>query len=454
MKYILLLITELILYLWVSIACLLPILTIMGKKRMGCSSGEMWKLSINTGKEMWKENIGKYIGTTIIFIVIRISIENNQDKVPMLGELFTNILGVLLISNIISIIIEKVNWYLVSSMLGMEAINFVVKKMLKEKSIERYIPYLAFFLSLGFTILIISIIKIICIIYKDQKRKRIYKKIQLVIRKDLFNRTPNIQVSLDNIFQIQQICEILYYEFYKRYLKVKGINEIKYVTLNGKYKMEWYRKSAKIMKIFVGVCIVWSIFFAEWKEKTGIFLCIVVFLGNVQWLKKNDPDYLAVIAIRYFYDEWGYYVKYQEGDKFVGNVQMIEKSKYHYFVHSFLNIAALGRIVALRDKWNRKNDIENVSNNILELSDIYIRDTVDWVALLPLWISALFEYDVNKKVGNNVCKRLSATCTKKDEKLNLEVFLYSFWLSIIRKMPNDENGKFIMNFMNYIINQE
>ena len=62
---------------------------------------------------------------------------------------------------------------------------------------------------------------------------------------------------------------------------------------------------------------------------------IIIFGVLIIIYKHIDMKCLYRIGIKYFYDEWGYYLTYicrdKCRDKFVGTSQVLESSKFHKF---------------------------------------------------------------------------------------------------------------------------
>lgn len=209
-------------------------------------------------------------------------------------------------------------------------------------------------LNVLMTMLVIIFIVAVLEIRKESKEyysKKIPKK---GIRKDLYYRTPGLVLNVSNI-ELIKCCEKYFDEYICRYRKIKELRTIEYVNLAGVHRELWYKKAAHFMKIFVALSIfviIFSMFFGMSYKTFGVIGLIIIFGILVIIYKHVDLKCLYIIGIRYFYDEWGYFLTCTSRNKFVGTVQMIEKSKFHKYIHSFLDIVALCRAVAVSDKMN------------------------------------------------------------------------------------------------------
>ena len=90
---------------------------------------------------------------------------------------------------------------------------------------------------------------------------------------------------------------------------------------------------------------------------------------------------------------------------------MIEKSKFHKYIHSFLDIVALCRAVAVSDKMNGEKKICIITSNLSELFANYsdYKENQNWVMVIPLWIAALFEFYVTDKISDDAKQLIEVT---------------------------------------------
>jgi len=156
---------------------------------------------------------------------------------------------------------------------------------------------------------------------------------------------------------------------------------------------------------------------------------------------------LYKIGIRYFYDEWGYYLTDACNGKFVGTVQIFEISKFHKYIHSFLDIVALCRAVAIADKINGEQKICIITNNLSDLFKKYTdyNDNPDWIMIIPLWIAALFEFDITGKLRNDIKSTLLMS-VRKNNKADISIFLQSFWVDIKREELKNGILRYVQSF--------
>ena len=174
------------------------------------------------------------------------------------------------------------------------------------------------------------------------------------IRKDLYYRTTGLMVNVSNTELIKS-CEKYFGEYIHRYRKIKELQTIEYVYLPGAYRELWYKKAVSYVKGFVGISL-FAITISIYRGLSNRSLWVIGFL-IIFWIltvvcKHKDLRYLHIIGIRYFYDDWGYYLTYSDKNKFIGDVQLVESTKFHKYIHSFLDIVALCRAVSFNDKMN------------------------------------------------------------------------------------------------------
>lgn len=257
--------------------------------------------------------------------------------------------------------------------------------------------------------------------------KRMPKK---KIRNDLYKRTPELEINISRSSLIR-CCEFYFDEYRGRYNKIKQLNSIEYVCLDGCYKEHWYKKITKFMKYFVVISLFCTILHIclKFSYKDIFTIVLIVIFGIVINIYKHvDDNYLKMLAFIYFYSEWGYYLRTVNGEKFVGSIQLIEATKYHKYIHSFLDLVAFFRAVALDDSINDKKNISIISSNLGELFDDYTNynENRDWIMAVPLWACALFEYWVVGDVNENV-KRILLKGVNQNVRADISIFLQSFW---------------------------
>ncbi|EHI58242.1 MAG: hypothetical protein ACLTC4_02315 [Hungatella hathewayi] len=272
------------------------------------------------------------------------------------------------------------------------------------------------------------------------------------MRKDLIWRISKIKLDDLDVFELIKNSEKFYDQFLKYYKKIPDIFNIEYANLHGRYKFNWYKNASKKMKFFFVANILLLFILSRTNIEYTIYITLMmfVFVINIIVLKKLDESYLESLAIRYFYDDWGFCVSCAKKIEFVGNIEMIEVSKYHHFIHSILDIAAFNRAIYMKDKFYKTNVISLVSKNMLELTSNYQSKNKNWVQYIPLWITALFDYDLNGEIEFDICKKFQECCENEYERECINVFLYSFWTYITRVMPADDKSSLVFNFMKYI----
>ena len=299
------------------------------------------------------------------------------------------------------------------------------------------------------TMLVITFFIAVLEIRKESKEyysKKIPKK---GIRKDLYYRTPGLVLNVSNV-ELIKCCEKYFDEYICRYRKIKELRTIEYVNLAGVHRKLWYKKAAHFMKIFVELSVlvvIMNMFFRISYKYLLVLVFILLFGILIALYKHIDLECLYKMAIRYFYDEWGYYLTCTRRSQFVGTVQMIEGSKYHKYVHSFLDIVALCRAVAFNDKMNGENKICIITSNLSELFFSYsdYKDNKNWVMAIPLWTAVLFEFYVTGKISEDA-KDVLMQSADESVRADISIFLQSFWADMERKEIKEDISKYIQLF--------
>lgn len=304
-------------------------------------------------------------------------------------------------------------------------------------------------LNVLMTMLVIIFIVAVLEIRKESQEyysKKIPKK---GIRKDLYYRTPGLVLNVSNV-ELIKCCEKYFDEYICRYRKIKELRTIEYVNLAGVHRELWYKKAAHFMKIFVALSVlvvIMNMFFGMSYKYLVVLWLILLFGIFVTLYKNTDLECLYKMAIRYFYDEWGYYLTCTSRSKFVGTVQMIEGSKFHKYIHSFLDIVALCRAVAFNDKMNGENKISIITSNLSELflSHSDYMDSKNWVMVIPLWAAVLFEFYITGKISDDA-KDVLMKSADESVRADVSIFLQSFWADIERKELKEGISKYIQLF--------
>ena len=274
---------------------------------------------------------------------------------------------------------------------------------------------------------------IVIIFFKIKKINKVSYSKKLFnkgIRKDLYYRTPKLIVNIPDI-ELVRYCEKYFSEYYYRYKKIKDLNSVEYVNLSGIYCKLWYEKTAYFMKIFTILSffsVIISIFGSASYKQFLIVVLIIIFGNLIVLYKRIEPKCLYRMGIRYFYDDWGYYLTCTKENKFVGTVQLVSLSKFHSYIHSFLDIVALCRAVSVNDKLNKEQRISIITCNLSELFINYTDYNIhrNWVMVLPLWIAALFEFNVTNQISEDV-KLVLQQFVNEGTKIKISIFLQSFW---------------------------
>ena len=304
------------------------------------------------------------------------------------------------------------------------------------------------------TILVILFLQVLLDVYIESKRYYFKKVSKKGVRKDLYRRIPRLEIDISTTKLIKG-CEKYYTEYMYRYNKIKRIDMIKHINLSGQYREEYGLKAVQLLYILVRIGIAIGLVALLWggmyKWILVLFFVLEVFVIEIEWNKYKDAEYLYKILIRLVYHEWGYYLTYSDNkSKFVGTVQMIELSKYHRYVHSFLDIVALCRAVAINDQLEGTNRMGIITSNLSELFEDYSDDgdckqDRNWVTLIPLWAATLFEFSVTGTV-NADAKPVLLEYADASARFDISMFLQSFWADMKRKELSDGVAEFVQAF--------
>ena len=312
---------------------------------------------------------------------------------------------------------------------------------------------------------ILNIWIVICIVsffsllfdMRDKRKKNFYKRLpKSGIRKDLYCRTSKLDVDVSST-KLARYCERYFDTYLKIYQKLKRLCSVEYVTLEGAAIKIWYRRVARVIRWAIDgslFIILIECIQGMWGSAFETFLIILAFRGVVFIYKLcNLQQLLYTITIRTAYDVWGYYLVSEKGEKFVGTVQMIDRTKYHRYVHAFLDIAALCRAVAAQDEATKKCDICIIAQNMRELFVGYTdyEENPQWTMVIPLWIATLFEFKVTKEIHMDE-KKVLIKCCKKNTWPNIEIFLQSFWADMEKKDLQNGIADFIQEFKTELFN--
>lgn len=313
------------------------------------------------------------------------------------------------------------------------------------KAVSEYRVVLNVLMTMLITIFFVAVFEI----RKESKKYYSNKLPKKGIRKDLYYRTPGLMVNVSDV-ELIKCCEKYFDEYMCRYRKLKELRTIEYVYLAGVYRELWYKKVACFMKILVALsvfAIIISMIFGISYKSFWVIGFIIVFCILVIIYKHKDLKCLHIIGIRYFYDEWGYYLTCASRNKFVGNIQMIESSKFHKYIHSFLDIVALCRAVVFSDKMNAEKKICIITSNLSELFVNYsdYKDNQNWVMVIPLWTAALFEFYVTGQIGDET-KTTLLKYADESVRADISIFLQSFWADIEGRKLEDGILEYIQLF--------
>ena len=69
----------------------------------------------------------------------------------------------------------------------------------------------------------------------------------------------------------------------------------------------------------------------------------------------------------------------------------------------------------------------------------------NWIMLIPLWAAALFEFNVTGKISHDV-KTILKESVDESVRMDISIFLQSFWADIEKKELKEGISKYIQVF--------
>lgn len=233
--------------------------------------------------------------------------------------------------------------------------------------------------------------------------------------KDLFYLIPEPRDTEFSAFDLVHNFEKKYDKFLFRYSK-KSISCFEFITMEGtqKYRYKWAMRARKhVLRVVVLIVLLDSLYLAIVPtDKTilysALFLCasaILLFIERVKasyrvpysGKKEKLSMLLDYIFIRYIYSTWGFYIVSRHKEKFVGEVQLLSISKWHRMTHSILDISALIRLAAYKDKFEN-TDIMSMMGESMCAMFLDSSDNNTWWTNAPVYVFVLFYYWVHNEI--------------------------------------------------------
>lgn len=435
-----------LLILW-SIIDIIFLVALLFRKHIAKSQNEIWQRSIERGKRL-SEKLPDILLRSYLLILLcsftYIIISNIPDiYIQKLLEWYKGIFFATLFPVLLSWFKDKnldisLVWMVI--FIGLVIFLVIAEILMDSENLELIVQYRDIW-NILITMFVVTFLNAVFGRRKESDKYYAPKLLKKGIRKDLHYRTPDLMVNVSDV-ELVKYCEKYFDEYICKYKKLRDLQAIEYVNLAGIHRKLWYEKAARFMKIFVAasisIIIICMIVGMSYEQFVVIGL-ILVFGTLITVYKHIDLECLYEIGIRYAYDQWGYYLTYTNGSKFVGNVQIIAVSKFHKYVYSFLDIASLCRMVAFNDRMSGENRICIITKNLSELFLDYTdyKDIKNWIMIIPLWIGALFEFYVTGGVTAEV-KATLLMSAEKSKRADLSIFLQSFWADMERKKLDNE----------------
>lgn len=323
-------------------------------------------------------------------------------------------------------------------------INIIILLYSNMNPDDTIVIYISAFLSL-----VIETIGKVIFEYKNAPPKTLGKN----IRKDLCYRTTGIDLTT-SINEMDRFCERVFNDYIRLYYRLEKLEKIEFICLlENNYGETFYKSVGNKINclVIIGTLISLIIAFIKYNPLLDIIIGVLILLYAIMIciFKKWKPMCLKRIVLRFFYDEWGYYLVGKKKEKFVGRVQLLDHSLYHKYIHSFWNIVALCRLVAYNDRYNNEADkrIKHLSEELSILFVEYVKSLKEknWELYLPLWGAALFEYDVTGKV-NKETKKVLQTVYKEENKAGINDFMQSFWFYDMGMRAKQESFAYMKKF--------
>lgn len=324
----------------------------------------------------------------------------------------------------------------------------------QEKSDKFYLKY-SVMLSLLVTFVVVAIM--IPLFSNSLSKKR---KIKKGVWRDLYYRKSNIICNYNDEFELSRSIERLFITYLEKYKKLKNVKSIEYVTLRkttideSDRKDYWYKKGSFAIKILMISLAFYNVRMLLLFENVENILCIleiIIILVIIYYMKKNDYEYLKLIGLRYFYDDWGYYITTDKKYIFVSLEQMIHISKYKNYIKSLLDLLAVFRCIQQIDIVKKTNLVNYISQDVLEIVSL-CNDSNEWKSMLPIWVLTYIQYEKNGYVACKSKDILSRTVSDKEERANLCITLQSILANYYRKEPNCEDRWKLKVFLDYTLN--
>lgn len=322
------------------------------------------------------------------------------------------------------------NFVLVLSAIEIYIVYFFREELIKCRAI----------IDISITIFIVSFIFAFYNIIKEFKIAKLILSPSRLWR-DIEYRTPRLDKNISNT-ELEVYTEKYFDYFVEYFKKIKTPLNIEYVNFLGIYKEIGFKKIKLGFILFAVFSIIVGIIC---RDIVTVLLVISFFIVSSIY-KRVDKNSLYRIAFRLWGNEWGYRICINSKYVFVNTRHNRSFRKIDKFVHSYLNIAAFCRNAAFNDKVQNQNTICHITRSLNELFSYYIDEEFkqSWIIYIPLWIAALFEFQITQTINEEVKKTLQKTSEK--NLADIFIFLQSFWVHMERKNLDDGPLEFINRF--------
>lgn len=317
---------------------------------------------------------------------------------------------------------------------------------------EMYIEAKVYLLAIYWAIFISSIIEIF-IAKKRAKEIGFHKEIY----KDLTYRVTNLELSNINGIELNQLCEKYYWQYLQNYNRNLDVKCIDYGSLNGIGKRYWYKKAIKkihYISIFsILLLFINAVLTSWWWQLCLISVFVILYVIGFSF-KRNDEEYFMRIVIRIYYGEWGWFLKSKKM-KFIGIGQLFRIGRKYNLIYSMLNIVAFCRVIASDERFKLINGIQLITDNMCELLVMHKQEKEEqWIRMIPLLISALFEFNSTGMISQKAKQLIQEYQLDDGKKREIECFLQGIWAEVTGRVPTPADGLFIRGFCDLLMEEK
>ncbi len=280
----------------------------------------------------------------------------------------------------------------------------------------------------------VQLLLLIIVLIKHYKKNSIQK-----VRNDLYYWVP-----INNLIK-RDDYEIIH-ELEKRIASYQAskakFDAVEYVTLEGREIDRWYKKGlAKIKRwLFISDMVVLVCFWANGSMFQRIYVGVCSTIVLVMLLYEGNAEgVFSRLVIGFIYSRWGYHVKYESNEKFIGSGQISWISKIRKRVNLLCDIIAILRILAFKDKYEKTSLLELAYSTISRGAEASEKD--EFGRYLPLLVLSMFYYWCNDALSDDIKADLSTVLQK--HRFESLIFMQSLWCYLWCKEVEKDGGNYV-----------